>query len=214
MQASCRAASGCCRPNSPRACAISGQSEISGAAHSHAPRAARRAGHCWGGPRKWGCTCLRRQVRRDRRQPCRPMFDLERSTARPLTRLARGRFWENELGKVRRRCRRKAAIREPPTFGHQGCRRRQPRHHRSSVQHRPVGERKGDVLVVVEDSNSEAVLPGRHCLSPEGCHPLATRSTGRLPNGRPCPVGRHVRSPGMGNGSPWPLPDRSRRGPG
>jgi hypothetical protein len=84
---------------------------------------------------------------------------------------------------------------------------------RPRIQHRPVRERKSDVLVVVQHGDSEALLFGGHRVSPEGCHPLATRPTGQLPSSMPCRVGRHVQSLGTGNDSPSPSPDRSRRGP-
>ena len=54
---------------------------------------------------------------------------------------------------------------------------------RAPIQHRPVRERKSDVLVVVEDGYSKALLLGSHRVPPERCDPLATRPTGRLPGG-------------------------------
>src|SRR4029077_15688977 len=54
------------------------------------------------------------------------------------------------------------------------------------IQHRPVRERKSDVLVVVEDGYSKALLFGRHRLPPERCDPLATRPIERLRGGMPC----------------------------
>src|ERR1700730_10790459 len=59
------------------------------------------------------------------------------------------------------------------------------------VSNRSVRERKRDVLRVVPDDASQALLPGRH-RAPTRCHPLATRSTGQLPSGMPRRVGRYV----------------------
>ena len=58
---------------------------------------------------------------------------------------------------------------------------------RPLIQHRPVRERKSDVLVVVKDGDSEAFWLGRHRVSPEGC-PFATTPNGRLPSDMPCRV--------------------------
>jgi hypothetical protein len=63
---------------------------------------------------------------------------------------------------------------------------------RPRIQRRPIRERKSDVLVVVQDGDSELLLLGRHRVPPERRRQLATRPTGRLPSGMPCRVGRHV----------------------
>src|SRR6266851_6403906 len=59
------------------------------------------------------------------------------------------------------------------------------------VSNRSVRERKSDVLLVVPDGDSQALVRGRH-RAPARSHPLATRSTGQLPSGMPRRVGRHV----------------------
>lgn len=71
------------------------------------------------------------------------------------------------------------------------------------VSNRSIRERKSDVLLVVPDGDSHALLPGRH-RAPARCLPVATRSTGQLPSGTPPRVGRHVQSLGTESDSPSP----------
>jgi len=61
---------------------------------------------------------------------------------------------------------------------------------RSRIRTDQSAKRKSDVLVVVQDGDSEALLLG-DIACPEMLSVLY-QATGRLPNGMPCRVGRHV----------------------
>ena len=67
---------------------------------------------------------------------------------------------------------------------------------RPRIERRPVRERESDILVVVQDSYSEAFRLGGHR--------APTRPTGRLPSGKLGRVARHVQYRETENDSPAP----------